>query len=337
MEQKKCFVIASIKDEGSHERNKINDLIENYFKLILTDYIVEISHQISTLGRITAQVITKIFQSDLIIADLTDINGNVMYELGVADTLQKPVIIICESKTKLPFDKYDQRTIMYDYVPYAMLKFSNDFKKAVNSVRKINNEIENTVTTSIGTEYLTQNLDFKQITSNATLKLGIDNVKRNKIIRSADKIFQDIKTFDIERYNQSIVNTLTQAESMFNEKIIARDDNIVFGDYTFDYKIVLESKTIYLKVMRTLVMVNWSNEANKINNLKNIFPELHKAESHPILIVPQTSNAGRSRKGISLLKVSLRDYKIVNFDKVKQDINDKRTDANTQHSKWWGK
>ena len=320
MEIKKCFVIAPIKEENSHERNKINDLIENYFKKILAEYDVEISHQISMIGRITTQVITKIFQSDLIIADLTNINGNVMYELGVADTLQKPVIVICENTTPLPFDKYDQRTIMYDYLPYAMVKFENDFTKAVKSLKHLDRNIENTVTQSIGFEYLTQNIDISEITKNAAQSAGLDKQRGAKLVNSVTEYFDEIKSFDANRFSNFIVNIIENMNELFNEQIIKKEGLQIFDDYTFDYKINLPSRIIYFKILKTTTMIQWSLEADKVNYLKTKYAELKKYNVHPIFIVPQVQNAGKSRRGISILKYSLKENKITNFDNIFRDI-----------------
>lgn len=317
---KKCFVIAPIKGENSHERSKINDLIENYFKKILTDYDVEISHQISTIGRITSQVITKIFQSNLVIADITSVNGNVMYELGVADTLQKPVITICENNTALPFDKYDQRTIMYDYVPYAMAKFDEDFRKAVGSLKNLERGIENTVTQSIGFEYLTRNIDISAITKNAAYNAGIDSEKSSKIVHSVKEYIDELKTFDADSYVNSVKEVINNLGELFNERIIKKEQSVAYGDYIFDYKIILNSRTIYFKIIKSLAMVAWSHEADVVNYLKTKYSDLRKRNVHAIFIIPQIKNAGKSRRGISMLKYNMRSKTIVNYAAVLQDI-----------------
>lgn len=53
---------------------------------------------------ILAKIMTGIDEAELIIADLTETNPNVMYELGVAHALGKPVVMIAESVEGLPFD-----------------------------------------------------------------------------------------------------------------------------------------------------------------------------------------------------------------------------------------
>lgn len=57
----------------------------------------EFSHagdDISTQQNILKDIVQMIYNSDVIIADLTDLNSNVFYELGIAHTLNKKVIAI---------------------------------------------------------------------------------------------------------------------------------------------------------------------------------------------------------------------------------------------------
>ena len=59
-------------------------------------------------------IIEYIFSSDAIIADLTDWNPNVFYELGVAHAIANKTIMIVQEGQKLPFDIHNYRCIAYD-------------------------------------------------------------------------------------------------------------------------------------------------------------------------------------------------------------------------------
>lgn len=71
--------------------------------------------RISESGRITRQVIQHIVEDDLVIADLTDSNPNVYYELALRHAVKKPFVQILTGEDPLPFDVADQRTIMVDH------------------------------------------------------------------------------------------------------------------------------------------------------------------------------------------------------------------------------
>ena len=62
-------------------------------------------------------ILVDIWQSiniaDFVIADITGRNPNVLYELGIAHTLAKPVLIISQSATDIPIDLSTRRVIIY--------------------------------------------------------------------------------------------------------------------------------------------------------------------------------------------------------------------------------
>lgn len=53
----------------------------------------------------------------MVIADVTNKNPNVMYEVGMAHTIGKPVLLISQNADDLPFDLRHRRCIIYDYTP----------------------------------------------------------------------------------------------------------------------------------------------------------------------------------------------------------------------------
>jgi hypothetical protein len=55
-----------------------------------------------------------IVEADLVVADLTDGNPNVYYELGLAHALRKRVILLTQEAAALPFDLRAYRVVEYD-------------------------------------------------------------------------------------------------------------------------------------------------------------------------------------------------------------------------------
>ena len=53
-------------------------------------------------------------KAKLILADLTEKNPNVFYELGLAHAIAKPAILITQDKNDIPFDLQGHRVIEYD-------------------------------------------------------------------------------------------------------------------------------------------------------------------------------------------------------------------------------
>jgi len=77
-------------------------------------YFPQRSDKITQPGRIDSKIIDCLMKSDLVIADLTDQNPNVFYELAVRHALQKPVILVQQAGQKIPFDVSAQRVIRFD-------------------------------------------------------------------------------------------------------------------------------------------------------------------------------------------------------------------------------
>jgi len=118
-------------------KNKEVDIFHNNKLLpILEDsgYIYKRADQLPPDHQILERIIHALEDSLLILCDLTDLNPNVMYELGVAHSLTKRVIMICNSKTKLPFDLQDYEILFYNSVNFDYDKFRLRFKEMIASV-----------------------------------------------------------------------------------------------------------------------------------------------------------------------------------------------------------
>jgi hypothetical protein len=70
----------------------------------------------------------------LVIADCTNRNPNVFYELGIAHTLDKRVIMITRDAKDLPFDVAGKRAIEYQYDPKGLPKLKSALKDAIQKI-----------------------------------------------------------------------------------------------------------------------------------------------------------------------------------------------------------
>jgi len=148
--EKICFVICPIGEEGSSIRNH-SDLTLNYiiepvvknfgYKALRADHINE-------PGKITNQIIDQIVESSLVIADLTEYNPNVFYELAIRHIVKKPYIQMMRSDQKVPFDIYDVRTIPFDINIEQGTKAKQMLEDQIDAIEKGNFKPHNVVTSA---------------------------------------------------------------------------------------------------------------------------------------------------------------------------------------------
>jgi tetratricopeptide (TPR) repeat protein len=119
MSEKSAFVIMPIGANGSEDAKNYEKLYSTFLEKPLKKQGFQVSRadKVARAGSIFKDIIRRVIESDLVVADLSTLNPNVMLELGIRYA-SKPngTILICDrSKTeKLPFDLSDYRTIFFD-------------------------------------------------------------------------------------------------------------------------------------------------------------------------------------------------------------------------------
>ena len=138
---KKCFVISPIGADDSDTRKIADETLEFVIEPACNakGYDVTRSDKISDNGMITQSIIENLLQSDIAIADLSDKNPNVFYELAVRHAYGLPVIQITrDALDKIPFDVHNVRTIQYDLSASGAKKASEEIEKVIESIENGN-------------------------------------------------------------------------------------------------------------------------------------------------------------------------------------------------------
>lgn len=112
-------------------------------------------------------IITNILECDIVVCDISTTNPNVMYELGLRMTIKKPVVIVKDDITKVPFD-----TNMIRFEPYP--KDLHYFKVGLfidNLSKNINNTWE----------------DYKKDPEGFTQLVNLQDYKKYRIVTDSEK------------------------------------------------------------------------------------------------------------------------------------------------------
>lgn len=115
--EKTVFVIMPFGEEGTKEREQNNDTFDNIIKKAVEEAELGLTciraDEITRSGSIIDDVIRYAARSQFVIADLSNENPNVFYELGIRHSFSDRTILMAQSPNDLPFDVMPQRTIMY--------------------------------------------------------------------------------------------------------------------------------------------------------------------------------------------------------------------------------
>ncbi len=90
-------------------------------------FAVERADDIESQQNILKDILNNIRSSDLIVADLTDLNPNVFYELGIAHAFRRNVLLLTQTIEEVPFDLR----------PYRLLEYSTHFAKIEEAKEKL--------------------------------------------------------------------------------------------------------------------------------------------------------------------------------------------------------
>jgi hypothetical protein len=112
-------------------------MYENVFR----PHLAREGHQVSrpdkfaSPGSVMDTVFVSIVNSDIIIADATGANANVFYEIGIAHSHRKPVILLKQAGQKMPFDVAHLRYVTYNLDEEGWGKLCvNKLLKAIQAV-----------------------------------------------------------------------------------------------------------------------------------------------------------------------------------------------------------
>jgi hypothetical protein len=101
-----CFVIMPFSTTASCSEEEWTWIFEHLFKPIVEgaglDY--ECRRSVATRGNLVAAILQDLNDAYIVIADLTDRNANVFYELGVRHSLKNRSILLAQRDDDIPFD-----------------------------------------------------------------------------------------------------------------------------------------------------------------------------------------------------------------------------------------
>lgn len=154
-----CFVIAPIGEAESETRKRSDQVLKHVISPAATacGYKAVRADQISEPGMITSQVIQHIVEDPLVIADLTDRNPNVFYELAIRHAIRKPLVQIIKKGEQIPFDVAGTRTIHVDHRDLdSVEEAKKEISSQIQALEKDSSKLETPISVSLDLQMLRQ-------------------------------------------------------------------------------------------------------------------------------------------------------------------------------------
>lgn len=167
MPDKICFVIAPIGDPESETRKRSDQVLKHVIGPAVAScgYRALRADQISEPGMITSQVIQHIVEDPLVVADLTDQNSNVFYELAIRHAIRRPLVQLIKKGEQVPFDVAGTRTIHVDHHDLDSVEAAKqEITSQIHALEKDPNKLETPISVSLDLQALRQSDDPEQRT-----------------------------------------------------------------------------------------------------------------------------------------------------------------------------
>lgn len=114
-DKKRCFVIMPISDHKNYSEGHFTRIYEDLFKPAIEEAGYD-SYRVDE-DKICDSIIAKIFENiqecDMCLCDLSSRNPNVLYELGLRQAYDKPVVLVQDDRTETIFDVGGINTVFY--------------------------------------------------------------------------------------------------------------------------------------------------------------------------------------------------------------------------------
>jgi hypothetical protein len=200
-EKKICFVISPIGDEDTDIRKRSDKVLKHIITAAVEPlgYNVVRADKISEPGIITHQILQHIVDAPLVIADLTDRNPNVFYELALRHAIRKPQVQLIRKGDQIPFDVAATRIIQFDLTDLDSVEATkNEIVAQVKSLEAGKNDTDNPISVSLDLKVLKESNNPEErsladiVEAISDLRVTLTSADKGILSTKAYKEFQDM-------------------------------------------------------------------------------------------------------------------------------------------------
>lgn len=145
--QNECFVIMPIADMEGYPTGHFGHVYENIIKpsCEMANYIPVRADEVKETNLIHLDILKKLIEAPISICDLSSRNPNVLFELGIRQAFDKPVVLIQEKGTPKIFDIAPLRYLEYskEMKYHEVLRIQNQLKESIQATANAESDESN--------------------------------------------------------------------------------------------------------------------------------------------------------------------------------------------------
>lgn len=274
-----CFIIMPIGEcdgyTSDHFHHVYNDIIKPSVES--ANFVPIRADDVKATNLIHLEILKKLIEAPMAVCDLSTRNPNVLFELGIRQAFDKPVVLIQEKGTSKIFDIAPLRYLEYskEMKYHEVLKTQQELKKYIESTQSAASDSENVNSIvrlmAIGSPAILPNLK-KSDKNTLTLEIIYSQMVELKkmvegIITQKMTPSENISISPTHFYNRTL-KRMKILNELHDDKSIPK--NVLDNEYnklSYDIKKYLEKKTNEVEVAKKFV--HEINQFQKINILKD--------------------------------------------------------------------
>ena len=146
-ENKECFIIMPISDADGYPAGHFKHVYDNiiYPSCEMAGYQAIRADEVKATNLIHLDILKKLIDAPIAICDLSSRNPNVLFELGIRQAFDRPVVLIQEAGTPKIFDIAPLRYLEYskEMKYHDVLRIQKDLKESIEATAAAEGEAGN--------------------------------------------------------------------------------------------------------------------------------------------------------------------------------------------------
>lgn len=232
VKKKLCFVIMPFSATKRCTTEEWTEIFENIHKPAIIGSRLGYKCERSKIrtGAFIKDILMQLNQADVVLADLTDMNPNVFYELGVRHTLRTRTILVSQTMDDVPSDLKQYGVITYNTTPNGVTEYKKEISKILKDIRNNPDRPDNPVSDYLNLKTIVTDLSEAKTIEKKLIALVSECSYNLSVIDSALRIADPEKTTITSfRFRMGALELLTSTYYIYpTDDYIKTANNLLF-------------------------------------------------------------------------------------------------------------